>query len=83
MLNSAPSTVAQRRVFTMLATHAGRAVAIAEQEVADLVAANDVDEALLMDQVRREILSISLSRTILAHSARRLSYPFGSQQTFQ
>jgi hypothetical protein len=42
----------------MLATYRGDAIAVAEREVAARIAANDVEKALHMDQVRRAIISI-------------------------
>jgi hypothetical protein len=42
----------------MLATYRGDAIAVVESNVAARIAANDVEEALQMDQVRRAIIFI-------------------------
>ncbi len=47
---------ARRAAATMLARYDTDALAIAEREVAARIAANDVDQALEMDQVRRELV---------------------------
>jgi hypothetical protein len=49
---------AQRTASTMLATHRVDAIAVAEREVAARIAANEVERALHMDQVRRAIIFI-------------------------
>jgi hypothetical protein len=58
MRRSHLNPTAQRTACTMLAKYRVDAIAIAEREVAARIAANELERALQMDQVRRAIIFI-------------------------